>query len=128
MEIQHHCEAVVVHCIDFRFQKRLNEFLAEKFPEGYDRIAIAGGVKDLVANGKESAIWKNLEISSNLHGPKSIVCIQHEDCGAYGGSSAFGDFAAEQQLQKSELEKAEELLKQQFSQQIETYFFTMEEL
>jgi len=54
MEQQHSCEAVAVHCIDFRLQKAISKFLGKRFPGGYDRIAVAGGVKDLVANGENS--------------------------------------------------------------------------
>ena len=114
MEQQHSCEAVVVHCIDFRFQKAISEFLGKKFPGGYDRIAVAGGVKDLVENGEHSAIFRNLKISFDLHHPKTIVLIQHEDCGAYGGSAGFADFAAEQVFQGGQLQGAEQLAKAQF--------------
>ncbi|TSC56307.1 MAG: Uncharacterized protein Greene071421_237 [Parcubacteria group bacterium Greene0714_21] len=121
MEPTHSCKALVLHCIDFRFQEQISEFLGKKFPQSYDRVVLAGGVKELLENGERSITLKNLEISSRLHQPKIIVLIQHEDCGAYGGSKAFGDFFKEQEFQNSELKKAEALLKQQFSQPVEKY-------
>lgn len=119
------CKAVVIHCIDFRFQKMLNEFLETPFPKGFDRIALAGGVKELLEKRKESIIFRNLQISSQLHQPETIVLIQHEDCGAYGGSKEFGDFAKEQAFQQSELEKAEVLLKQHFLQPVQKYLIRL---
>ena len=94
-----------------------------KFPNGYDLISVAGGVKRLASDPLENNfVLEQLKISDRLHKPEVIVLIQHEDCGAYGGSKAFGDFSKEWELQKSELEKAEHILKKEFSQTIEKYF------
>lgn len=112
----HNCKAVVVHCIDFRFRKTLNEFLDRLFPEGYDLVSVAGGVKDI------DFVLQQVRISNKLHQPDLIVLIQHEDCGAYGTSRAFKDFSEEQSFQKSELQKAESLFKKEFPQPIEKYF------
>lgn len=123
---KHICGAVVVHCIDFRFRKKLNEYLMSRFPEGYDLISVAGGVKRLVADSPEdNFVLEQLEISHKLHEPKVIVLIQHEDCGAYGGSKAFAGFEKEKEFQKLELDKAETILKQQFSQNIEKYLIQL---
>jgi len=73
------CIASVVSCIDFRIQDELEQFLIENgLEEKFDRIEMAGGVKD-----KEKVI-KQLLISHNLHHPTEIWLFQHEDCGAYG--------------------------------------------
>jgi len=126
MQEKHTCKALVLHCIDFRFQEQISEFLEKKFPQSYDRVALAGGVKELLENGERSITLKNLEISSQLHQPKTIVLIQHEDCGAYGGSKAFTTFKEEAEHQKRELQKAAVLLKDHFPQdQIETHFIRL---
>ena len=126
MEPAHSCKALVLHCIDFRFQEQISEFLEKKFPQSYDRVALAGGVKELLENGERSITLKNLEISSQLHQPKTIVLIQHEDCGAYGGSGAFRSSAKELEHQRQELQKATALLKQHFLVgQIETHFIRL---
>ncbi len=75
----HACEAIVVTCIDFRFQEYINNWIAENFtPKTFDRVAIAGGVFDL------DCVLKQVEISKRLHHIKKVVLINHEDCGAYG--------------------------------------------
>ncbi len=72
-------EAVVVHCIDFRFQEYLDKWLVENLGHGnYDRVAYAGGVLDF------ETIFKQIEISERLHEIKKVVLVNHEDCGAYG--------------------------------------------
>lgn len=122
MEPTQKCKALVLHCIDFRFRKSLALFLESRFGDSYDLVSVAGGVKELVSGPQDhNFILEQLEISDRLHKPKLIVLIQHEDCGAYGGSATFGDFSKEQEFQKSELAKAEALLKQQFSQPVEKY-------
>ena len=78
---EHTCEAVVVHCIDFRLQGYLNEWLTKRFGvKNYDRISWAGGVKDFIY------VQGQIDISRRLHKVKKIILINHEDCGAYGES------------------------------------------
>lgn len=75
----HSCEAVIVTCIDFRFQIFINRWISQNFdPKTYDRVAWAGGVKD------QEEILKQIEISKRLHHTKKAILINHEDCGAYG--------------------------------------------
>lgn len=102
----HACEALAVHCIDFRIQRFLNEYLERRFPGAYDRVALAGGVKEFPL--------EQCGTSVRLHGPKTILLIQHEDCGAYGGSGALGEFPAELAFQKEELQKAERTVREHF--------------
>ncbi|MBI2124079.1 MAG: hypothetical protein HYU04_02500 [Candidatus Wildermuthbacteria bacterium] len=119
---EHTCKALVIHCIDFRFRKSLAEFLEVRFGDSYDLVSIAGGVKRLVQDPLDNNfILEQVKISDRLHKPEVILLIQHEDCGAYGGSVAFGDFSTEQETQNQELERAEDLLKEQCSQSVEKY-------
>lgn len=108
----HTCRGVVVHCIDFRFCKALNDFFEEQYPEGYDNIVAAGGVKDIVDKKEQSFVLGQIRLSMKLHQPQEIVLVQHEDCGAYGGSATLGE--GEKELQKNQLMLAEELLKKEF--------------
>ena len=103
---QHTCQALAIHCIDFRFQRFLNDYLEGRFAGSYDRVAVAGGVKNLPL--------EQCEVSVRLHSPKTIVLIQHEDCGAYGGSKQFADLEAEKAFQTQELQKAAKVLQEKF--------------
>lgn len=114
MEKKHTCEAVVIHCIDFRFREILHAFLSSKFPQGYDLISIAGGVKELVEKEEKSFLFQQIQTSQKLHQPKFIVLIQHEDCGAYGGSKAFRNEEKEVAFQADQLGKGERILKASF--------------
>lgn len=81
----HDCDAFIVACIDFRFQKFIKKWLEENFPDKtYDYVGFAGATKDL------ETIKKQLDISVRLHHIKEVVLIHHEDCGAYGAEGNYG--------------------------------------
>jgi carbonic anhydrase len=124
----HKCRAVVGHCIDWRFRIALNRWLEERFPEGWDIIALAGAVKPLIENGEiNNTVLKQLQLADKLHAPEKIVLIQHEDCGAYGGSAAFSGPDVEREHQKGQLKIAVELLQKYFSvDRIETHFIHLD--
>ncbi|MDK1119075.1 MAG: hypothetical protein QGM50_09845 [Anaerolineae bacterium] len=73
------CETVVVHCMDYRLQRYLNNWVEENIlPQSYDRISIAGGVYDVYD------VMRQVDLAIRLHKIKKVVLINHEDCGAYG--------------------------------------------
>lgn len=79
----HSCQAIIVSCIDFRLQKYIEKWTGENISGGYDKLSIAGAVKDM------TYVLKQLEISIRLHHIKEVYLINHEDCGAYGAQGSF---------------------------------------
>ena len=83
MKNSHHCKALVISCIDFRFVTKIGEFLtAHGLRDNYDLITVPGaslGFSDIV---------KTITTSINLHNPDEIYIFDHEDCGAYGENNA----------------------------------------
>lgn len=80
----HTCEALVVHCMDFRLQKYLNDWLDKNPGAGrYDRVGIAGGVLDIYP------VLKHIELSVRLHKISKVILVNHEDCGAYGAAGTL---------------------------------------
>ena len=78
----HSCDAVVVTCIDFRFQKYIKDWLDKTLGDhAYDRVSLAGGIFDF------AAVVKQIEVSNRLHHIKKVVLMNHEECGAYGDAS-----------------------------------------
>ena len=55
-------------------------------------------------------VLSNINISLKLHDPDLIVLVNHEDCGAYGGSKKFASKEEEEQFHEQELDKAQETL------------------
>ena len=74
----HTCQAVVVTCMDFRLQKFINSWTGKNIKGKFDRIAYAGGVKNI------TTIQDQITLSVKLHKVKEAHLINHEDCGAYG--------------------------------------------
>lgn len=86
----HTCDAFVVACIDFRFQKFIKKWLEENFQDKtYDYVGFAGSTKNL------DIIMNQLDISVRLHQIKEVVLIHHEDCGAYGAEGTEERHAAD---------------------------------
>lgn len=73
------CEALVVTCMDFRFQPLLEHWLdVHVGPGNYDRIAYPGAAKD------REVIVPLVELARDLHRIDRVVLVNHDDCGAYG--------------------------------------------
>jgi carbonic anhydrase len=115
---KHSCEALVIHCIDFRFWQALHENIKKELKiENFDIISLAGGAKNLSSPFERhmlDTILKNAEISGRLHHIKKVILVNHMDCGAYGGSAKFENLEAEIEFHKSELEKAAVVISEKF--------------
>ena len=111
----HSCAAIIVTCIDFRFQEYINNWIAKSFqPKTFDRVAFAGGVKSL------DIIMDQIETVYNLHHIKKVVLINHEDCGAYGEAGTPEKHA-------EDLKNAASQIKQRYPDLvIETYFLRLD--
>lgn len=80
----HSTKAIVITCIDFRFQKYINEWISKHFELGtFDRGAFAGAAKGL------DTILSQVGVAHRLHHIKKAVIINHEDCGAYEPEGHF---------------------------------------
>lgn len=104
----HSCEAVVLTCIDFRFWKETLEFMEQELGiRDFDFPSLPGSAKAI--NGGSDLAMQCISVPCDLHHVKKIVIVNHQDCGAYGGSAKFnGDAEAEQKFHESELRKAKD--------------------
>jgi hypothetical protein len=94
------CEAVVVHCYDFRIQHFLNDWLLRRFGiRNYDRISLPGGVREF------AYIQNQIRLSYQIHNVKKVILINHENCAAYGQLGTkerhISDLAYAEQVVKS---------------------------
>lgn len=83
----HKAKAVVITCMDFRFQNAVRKYMKKKNLLGHsDRIVVAGGSRDFIIPVKEQHkdyVWTQLNLSLELHNPTKIIIIDHQDCGGY---------------------------------------------
>lgn len=112
----HHCDAVVLACIDFRFWKETMQF-AQQFLgiESYDFPKLPGAAKAINESKDGDISMMCVGVPCDLHGVEKIVIVNHSDCGAYGGSKKFeGDSQAEQQFHETELKKARGIVREKY--------------
>jgi hypothetical protein len=112
----HECEAVVFCCIDFRFWRETEEFVDNYFQlASYDFPKLPGSAKAIIESNGEDLASSCVSVPCDLHNIEKVILINHEDCGAYGGSKPFkGDKKAEQEFHERELKKAAEIIQEKF--------------
>jgi len=80
-------KAILLTCMDFRFLESIVTVMGQKgYKLDYDHFILAGA--SLACTQKEFEDWadlfkKHVILSEKLHNVKEIVCIDHENCGAY---------------------------------------------
>ena len=79
-------EAMVLSCIDPRFQSKVYKYLKSKNLIGkYSSFTIAGagiGVTNKKFKRWHSTFWDNFDASIKLHKINKLIVINHQDCGA----------------------------------------------
>ena len=113
-------EAMVLSCMDPRFQKPVHQYLKNKKLTGkFSAFTIAGGSIG-VTNNKfkkwHSTFWENLETSINLHKINKLIVINHKDCGAAKiahNNKNFNSFI-ENSIHKKSFSKLKKSLKKKF--------------
>ena len=75
---------MVLTCIDPRCQPKINSIMKNKKLIGkYSLFSIAGstlGITSKNFKNWEKVFWKNFLISSQIHGIKKLIVINHYDC------------------------------------------------
>jgi carbonic anhydrase len=112
--MSHTCSTCIVRCIDFRLGEALHDYHRhEELYGDADVISVAGACKGL--NDDQSGFLDNqIGLSKKLHDIKNIVLINHTDCGAYGGRTAFSSAEVEREHHLTELKKAQAYLAQKY--------------
>ena len=126
----HQAKALVLVCMDFRFQSAFRNFLVEQnLKNQYDLISVAGAAK-VLANPSDSFekenFLKQISLSVNLHQISQVFLINHQDCGAYGPQLAKNPIK-ERQTHENDLKKAKEIIRQLYPHlQVKLFFATIE--
>ncbi len=115
----HSCEALVLTCIDFRFWRESLEYIEKETGiKTFDFPSLPGSAKAINESTDEpnDLAMQCISVPCDLHHAKKIIIINHEDCGAYGGSKMFNnDREAEQKFHENELRKARDIVKNKYS-------------
>lgn len=117
--MSHHCQTLVIHCMDFRFHSAIRDWLVSQgLKDQYDLVSLAGATKGLVEKDASSTeiILKQIDISTRLHAISEVYIMHHMDCGAYGGHQAFDSLQAEHDKQVADMAAAKKIMAEKFPQ------------
>ena len=113
-------KAMVLSCIDPRFQPKVFNYLKKKKLTGkYSSFTIAGGGIGVTAKKFKkwhSTFWENLSTSIKLHKISSLIVINHNDCGAakiVNGKKKF-NLSVENKIHKESFIKIKKELKKKY--------------
>lgn len=110
-----HCDALVVHCMDYRLQKFLHPWIILRFgQDNFDIISLAGGVHDY------EMVLKYVQLAVQIHSIHTVCLINHEDCRAYGREGTY-------KRHKHDLQDAQQKIRRLFPKlKVEPFFLHLD--
>ena len=118
--MQSNYKAMVLSCIDPRFQPIVSNYLKKKKLSGkYSSFTIAGSAVGVTANKFKrwhTAFIENLATSIELHKIEKLIVINHRDCGAAKIANGKKEFsmANENHIHKTSFRSLKKILKKKF--------------
>ncbi len=116
--MSHQCQTLVIHCIDFRLGKTIKKYLeGQNLLGDCDIVSVAGAAKNIASPENDSErefLMKQIDISKKLHNINEVILINHSDCGAYGGSSAFNSNTEEKERHFQDMERATNIIREKY--------------
>tara|TARA_B100000287_G_scaffold265407_1_gene249671 strand:- start:579 stop:974 length:396 start_codon:yes stop_codon:yes gene_type:complete len=113
-------EAMVLSCMDPRFQPKVYKYLKNKKLTGkYSSFTIAGGAIGVTAKRFKkwhSTFLDNLSTSIKLHKIHKLIVINHKDCGAakiVNGKKKFNS-VVENRIHKESFKKIKKVINKKF--------------
>lgn len=111
-------QAFVLWCKDLRIQSSVIDWLYSLgLKHKYDPDNQFGGVLDLVSREDDRVRGKflrDVQKSISMHGISQVILVNHLDCGAYGGSTAFASEREERKRHVDDLHQARQIVKARF--------------
>ncbi len=113
-------KAMVLSCMDPRFQNLVHNFLKKKKLTGkYSAFTIAGaavGVTHSKFKKWHNTFYDNLATSIQLHKIEKLIIINHKDCGAEKNANGKKEFNPENEknIHKNSFNKLKKEIKKRF--------------
>ena len=113
-------EAMILSCMDPRFQPKVYKYLkAKKLTGKYSSFTIAGAAIGVTAKKFKkwhSTFFDNLSTSIKLHKINKLIVINHQDCGAakiINGNKKF-NLLIEKKIHKDSFRKIKKVINKKF--------------
>jgi len=104
--------------MDFRLPEELIKFMRERGLLGdCDLPGLAGAAKtiaDPTAPEHQATAMDQIDLAVRLHGVRTVILMNHTDCGAYGGKEAFTTGEQERKRHTVDLKKARGIILRRF--------------
>ncbi len=112
----HHWDVLALSCIDGRFVKRTIDWVTEQTGGIFDFRTEVGSTKAIIDSPADrERLFDLIATSKRLHDIKEFWLIDHEDCGAYGGSKEQSNADAEKEFHIQKMNEAAALVKAKFA-------------
>ena len=118
--MKYNYKAMVLSCIDPRFQPIVYNYLRKKNLSGkYSSFTIAGSAVGVTADKFKrwhKAFWDNFETSVKLHNIKKLIVINHRDCGAAKIINGKKEFSVvnETKVHKNSFKKIKKIFRKKY--------------
>ena len=127
--MSHHAKALVLSCMDYRFQEAIADFCRElRIAGSCDYLAVAGSALNITRPNQEqdrAFITGQIEKSLRLHAITQVVIINHQNCGAYG---EFDLESTEKVQHYADLKKAAKIIQDHCPElKVKLYFANLKE-
>ena len=119
-KMKYNYKAMVLSCIDPRFQPIVFNYLRKKKLSGqYSSFTIAGSAVGVTADKFKrwhKAFWDNFETSVKLHNIKKLIVINHRDCGAAKIINGKKEFSVvnETKVHKNSFKKIKKIFRKKY--------------
>lgn len=125
----HRAKALIITCMDFRFQDAIHDFSCDLRVEGsYDLLTVPGVAKNLSRPDNQNTkeyILDSIDKSFQLHEIAKVIIINHQNCGGY---EQFDNEESEKVQHYTDLKKAGKIIQDNFPElKIELYFANLKE-
>ncbi|MBF0272275.1 MAG: twin-arginine translocation signal domain-containing protein [Magnetococcales bacterium] len=116
-----HTEAMLLSCMDYRLINQIEHYMFKRcMRTKYDHVILAGASLGAL-NDKFPAwgqtFWDHLDVAKKLHDIRSVIIMDHRDCGAYKvilGEDLAKDAQKETAVHKAQLEKLAAAVKKKY--------------
>lgn len=80
-------DALLLSCMDYRLMDDVERYMSGRgLRDKYDHVVLAGASLGAVTDkfpAWNQTFWEHLDIAITLHDIKSVIVMDHRDCGAY---------------------------------------------
>lgn len=80
-------EALLLSCMDYRLMDEIERYMSGRgLRDQYDHVVLAGASLGAITDKYPAwtqTFWEHLDIAISLHDIRSVILMDHRDCGAY---------------------------------------------